>query len=170
MVHKYKMIISPDVFFSFRKYWFFRLLGGSKGKNWPQMTKNSIGRALHLRNYQSCDLNLCHTCVKGWHLQEFSTLIFGVVSRVKGQNIAQNDKKCLTPYLRKYTSYDTIWATIFFFLSDFFDIFSQFWFFRLLGHSGSKKWPKMTKNILVYLIYLRNHTSYPLHFWYACVK
>ena len=32
MVHMCKMIISPGLFFSFSKFWFFRLLGGKKAK------------------------------------------------------------------------------------------------------------------------------------------
>ena len=39
VVHKRKMIISPGVFFMFLKFWFFGLLGGSKRKKWPKITK-----------------------------------------------------------------------------------------------------------------------------------
>ena len=35
MVQMCKMIIFPAVFFIFYKFWFFRLLGGWKGKKWP---------------------------------------------------------------------------------------------------------------------------------------
>ena len=65
MVHMCKMIISPGVFFIFSKFWFFRLLGGSKGKKWPKMTKNSVCRVLYLRNHTSYDLHLWYTCVIG---------------------------------------------------------------------------------------------------------
>ena len=36
------MTISLVVFFFFSKFLFFGLLGGSKGKKWPKMTKNSV--------------------------------------------------------------------------------------------------------------------------------
>ena len=39
VVHECKMIISPDSFFIFSKLWFSGLLGGSKGKKWPKITK-----------------------------------------------------------------------------------------------------------------------------------
>ena len=60
VVHKCKIITSPVVFFIFSKFWFFRLLGGSKGKKWPIITNN-----LYLRNHISYDLDLWCICVKG---------------------------------------------------------------------------------------------------------
>ena len=51
VVHKCKMIMSPGIFFIFSKFWFFWFLGGSKGKKWPKMTKNSACHALYLRNH-----------------------------------------------------------------------------------------------------------------------
>ena len=39
VVHNCKMIISPGVFFIFSSFWFFGLLGESKGKKWPKLTK-----------------------------------------------------------------------------------------------------------------------------------
>ena len=79
-------------FFFYFYFWFFRLLGGSNGKKWPQLTKTSPCHTLHLRNYQSYDLNLCHTCIKDDIYRSFSyffqILIFEVASRVKGQKLA----------------------------------------------------------------------------------
>ena len=69
MVHLYEMMISLGVFFIFSKLWFFRLLGGSKEKKWPKITKNYVCCALYLRNDTSYDLALCCTCVVGWYLQ-----------------------------------------------------------------------------------------------------
>ena len=58
VVCKCKMITSSGAFFYFFILWFFRLSGGSKGKEWPKMTKNSVCRALYLRNHTSYDLHL----------------------------------------------------------------------------------------------------------------
>ena len=65
VVHMFKMIISLVVFFSFSKFWFFRLLGGSKSKKLPNMTKNSVHCTLYLRNHTPYDIYLRYTCVKG---------------------------------------------------------------------------------------------------------
>ena len=46
VVHKCKMIIFPGSFFIFSKFWCFGLLGGSKCKKWPKMTK--LSAALHI--------------------------------------------------------------------------------------------------------------------------
>ena len=64
MLHMCKMIISPGVFFSFSKFWFFGLLGGQKGKKRSQITKNSVCHASYLRNHASYDCHLWYTCVK----------------------------------------------------------------------------------------------------------
>ena len=48
LVHLCKMIISPCVSFIFSKFWFFVLLGGSKGKKWSKMTKISVCHTLYL--------------------------------------------------------------------------------------------------------------------------
>ena len=96
-------------FFHFLKFWIFRLLGGSKGKKWPKMTKRSVYCALDLRNHTSHDLHLWYTCVKdnisSFFLHLFQIFIFGVNCGVKGQRMAQNDKNsCLLhSYLRTYT-------------------------------------------------------------------
>ena len=65
MIHICKMIISPGIFFIFSKILFFCLLGGSKGKKWPKILKNSVHHALYLRNHISYDLHLRYKCVKG---------------------------------------------------------------------------------------------------------
>ena len=50
VVQKCKMIISPGFFFISSKFWFFRLLGGSKGKKGPKCQKNSnsVSQELYL--------------------------------------------------------------------------------------------------------------------------
>ena len=51
--------------FIFSKFWFFGLLGGSKGKKWPKKTKSFVLCTLYLRNHTSYDLDLRCTYVKG---------------------------------------------------------------------------------------------------------
>ena len=85
-------------------------------------------------------------------------LFFGVSSGVKGQKMAQNDKKivCRTPYLRKHTSYDC----------DFWYPFEKRWYLQMLfsffqnvdflGCSGAKR----AKNDQFISLYLKNCRSY----------
>ena len=47
MVHMCKMIISPDCFFIFSKFWFFWLLEGNSAKNGPKWQK-ILSTALHI--------------------------------------------------------------------------------------------------------------------------
>ena len=47
-----------QVVLSFSKFWFFMLLGGSKGKKWSKMSKSFV------QNYISYDFHLWCTCVK----------------------------------------------------------------------------------------------------------
>ena len=51
MLHLCKMIISPGLFFSFSKFWFFGLLGGKMAKSSPKLTKNSVHHTSYLRNH-----------------------------------------------------------------------------------------------------------------------
>ena len=107
-----KMITSTGTFFIFSKFWFSRLLGGSKDKKWPKKTKNC--HALYLRNNTSYDLHLWYTCNRilssGFFtfIPNFFKFFWrGVNSGVKGQKMAQMTKNyvCRIPYLRKHTSY-----------------------------------------------------------------
>ena len=77
---------------------------------------------------------------------------------------------CCTSYLRNHTSYDChLWYTYvkWWYLQLFFSFFSKLWFF-MLGGSKGKKWPKMTKNYVCHIPYIRKHTSYDCDFWYTC--
>ena len=69
MVHKCKMIISLGMFFHFLKILIFGLLGGSKGKKWPKITKNYICRTPYLMKHTSYDCDLWYRSAKWWHLQ-----------------------------------------------------------------------------------------------------
>ena len=77
-----------QVFFSILKLCFS---GGWKIKKWPKMTKSSICGTLYFRNHISNDLHLLYT-----YMYERLILIFRIISGVKGQKMARNDKKfCL---------------------------------------------------------------------------
>ena len=65
VVHKSKKIMSQVNLFVLSKFWFFGLLGGSKGKKWPKMTQNSALCTLYVRNHTSYDLHLWYTCSTG---------------------------------------------------------------------------------------------------------
>ena len=73
VVDKFKMIMSPADFFIFLKFWYFGLWGGSKGKKWSRMAKNSVLCTLYLRNHISYDFHLQYTCLKGQYLHVFFT-------------------------------------------------------------------------------------------------
>ena len=72
LLHKFKMMTSPDAFFIFSKFWFSGLLGRgeNKGKKWPKMTKKNC-LTPYLRNCTSYDCGFWYTCVKWWYLQQF---------------------------------------------------------------------------------------------------
>ena len=94
-----KWIISPGVFFIFSKFWFFRLLGRSKGKKWPKMTRNYVNHTPYLRKHIIVDF--WYTSVKWWHLQcffnLFKILIFWVVKGLRVPKMTRNYKKlCLS--------------------------------------------------------------------------
>ena len=94
-------------FFIFSKLWFSRLLGSKRAKNDPKW-KKIVCHAPYLRNQTSYVFHLWYTCIKWWHLQMvFSIFFLILVFQVKGQKMAQSDKKvCCTAYLRNLTSYD----------------------------------------------------------------
>ena len=88
---------------------------------------------LYLGNSVAYDHGFWDTCVKWWYLEEFfkiffKSLIFWVVSGVKGQKMAQNDKNsvCHTSYLRNHTLMwnDDISGCLFNFFKTFCKIFS----------------------------------------------
>ena len=90
VVLKCKTIKSADVFFSFfPNLYFWGLLGGSKGKKRPKMTK-TLSAVPYVSGSISHGLYLWYTCVKGYF---FQILIFRVVRGVKGRKKAQNDKE-----------------------------------------------------------------------------
>ena len=134
MVHICKIIISPGVFFSFPKFWFFRLLGrGKKAKNGPKWQK-ILSAMLHISgtiHHMIVIYGVVHMfkmiISPDFFFHFFKILIFWVVKRVKRQKTVQNDRKfCLSHF---YTSYGChLWYTCVIFFSS-----SKIWFFLLLG-------------------------------------
>ena len=102
-----------QVFFSvFSKFWFFGLLGGKSTK---MVQKLCLPHFISQEPYIiwfSFMLHICKMIIPPgifFYFHFFKTLIFWVVSGVKGQKIVQNDKKFCpshTPYLGNHTSYD----------------------------------------------------------------
>ena len=79
---------------------FSRLFLKAKKKLSKMKNENYVHHAPYLRNSVAYNYDFWYTCVKWWYLQAFfiflKNLIYWVVSGVKGQNMAQNDKKlCL---------------------------------------------------------------------------
>ena len=112
VVHKFKMMISPGVFFHFFKFWFFRLSGGSKCKKFPKMTKNlCLLCIISQEPYIIWSLFMVHICKRIISPVFFTfcqIFISGVNSGVKGQKwpkITENSV-CLTLYLRNRSLYD----------------------------------------------------------------
>ena len=138
MVHKCKIIISPENFI-FSKFWFLGLLGGSKGKKWSKLTKNSFYCALCLRNHASYDLHLWYIYVKGWYpqifLHFFQVFVSSVSIGVKGQKMAQNDKKlCLLHSISQEAYIIWLWFLVYIYkmmASRCFFHFSQILVFRV---------------------------------------
>ena len=145
MLHLCKMIISPGVFFSFWKFWFFRFSGGWKCKKLCKMTKSFVCHAPYLSNHTSYDCHMVHLCKviisPGFFFIFFKILIFQVVKGVKGQKMVQNDKKlCPSGFISQelyiiWLSFMAHLCKMIIYLGSFF-IFSKFWFFGLLVGGG----------------------------------
>ena len=137
-----------------------RWLGGSKGKKRCKMTKNSVHHALYLRDHTSYDLHSWYTFVKGQYLPVFFVFqisIFRVVSRLKMQKVAQNDKKSCLSYSISQEAY-IIWSRFLVHMSkmispDVFFILMWiliFWVVRRV--KGQKLPPKWQKNISLHIL------------------
>ena len=98
-------------FFSFfQSFDFWDCYGGKRTKNSPKW-QNSVCCTWYLRNNTSCNCHLWYTSIK-WYLQVFlffKILILGVVWRVKGQKMAQNDKKLCPLHFKSQEPY-MIWS------------------------------------------------------------
>ena len=72
LVHKFKMMTSPNAFFISSKFCFSALLGWRqlKRQTMAQNAKNFRLTSYH-RNCTSYDFGFWYTCVKWWYLQQF---------------------------------------------------------------------------------------------------
>ena len=91
----------------------------------------------------------------------FKVLIFQVVSGVKGQKVAQNDKIfCLSWLISHHIVVHNCKMII---SSGIFFVFFKILKFSFVRMVKGQKMPKMTK--LFHSLYLRNHISYDLHLY-----
>ena len=72
LLHKFKMMTSPDTFFIFSKFCFSGLLGG-RGLKGQKMAQNDKKLCFtpYLRNCTSYDCGFWYRYVKWWYLQQF---------------------------------------------------------------------------------------------------
>ena len=136
-MHVCKMIISPGVFFSFlKKFWFLGLLGGKRTKNSPKweitiasVTHHFSRTVHHLIVIVSRSMENDDICRHSF--QFFKILIFQNVAGLKEQKIAHDKNNYIhhTPYLRNRTSYDhNFWYTYvkWWYLQAYFSFFQNF--------------------------------------------
>ena len=90
---------------------------GWKGKEWPKMIKKKLCLSCLISQepyiiWSSVMVHKCKGYLQGF-LHFFQILIFRVISWVKGQKMAQNDKNsvCLNLYHSNFASYDVVFCT-----------------------------------------------------------
>ena len=155
VVLKFKMVISSGEFL------FFGLIGREKGKKWQKLCLLCFVSQEPYIIWSSFMVHMCKRIISPKVFFHFlKILVYWVnyfVSVVKGQKMAQSDKKdiCSTPYLRKHTS---LWS---WFLVQKTSIL---WFVR--GKEGTK-WHKMTKTSVLLTLCLKKCTSYHCGFTYV---
>ena len=133
----------------------------------------------YLRNSIAYGHDFWNTCVKWWCLMVlfsffFFILVFWSVKEVKGQKIAQNDKKfCLLCFISQKSC---MWLSFMLHLceiiifSGIFFIFSKFWVLLVDSEGGGGRgWSKTRKNHVCCTPYLKKHISYDFHLWYTCM-
>ena len=108
----------------------------------------------------------------------FKMLIFWVVEGGGGggkraKNCPEWYSVCCFPYLRNHPTY-IVWLSfmvqmckIIISWGVFFNF--KFWFSMWSGGWKGKEWLKMTKLSVCCTLYFRNHLSYDLHLWCACM-
>ena len=98
LVHLYKMI-SFSIFFVFFNFDFFGgFFGGKRVKNSPNDKKLRLSCSISQEHtsWLSFAVHMCKTIISpGVFFTFFQILSFGVNSRVRGQEMAENDKWCL---------------------------------------------------------------------------
>ena len=179
-------MIPPGVFFFplfFVNFDFLGRLGSKRAKNsLKRKNKNYTCHRQYPRNSIEYDRGCWYTddMIKWWYLQGFffflffKMLIFCVVSEVKAQKTAQNDKNsvCCALYLIIWLSFlvhicKMIISPCIFFFFFFFSIFNflkNFDFAGGLGGKRAKNCPKWQKILSVTLLISRKHTLYDCYF------
>ena len=146
---------SPRVIFSFTKIWIFQVVSGGKGQKVAQNDKKKcLLQFMSREPYIIWFSFVVHNCkmiispVIFFFFIFFKILIFQVVRRVKGQKMAQNDKKlCLSCLI--FQKPDIIWSSFMVHMckriisAGFLYIFLQMLIF---GISSGVKGQKMTQN------------------------
>ena len=149
----------------FPKFWFFRLLGRSKGKKWRSRLSSHETYII----WSSFMVHMCKRIISPGFLHFFQILIFWVSSKVKEQKWSKMTKKCVchTPYLRKHTSYDCgFWYTCFkwWYLQMFSSLFQNFDFQVVRGCKKAKNGPSFQKIVSVSV----SSVSQELHLKWLC--
>ena len=119
VVRKCKMLINSGVFFIFSKFWYFRLLGVSKGKKRPKITKRlCLSCLISQEPYIIWFSFMVHMCKR--------IMSPGAFYMVNGKN--DKNYVWLTLYLWNRTSYDCgFWLTCvkWWYLQQFFSFFQN---------------------------------------------
>ena len=98
----YTFVISPGVFLNFLKIFIFGVVSGVEGHKMVQNDKNILSVALHISETIHHMIVIYGTLVETNNISRcffhfFKILILQIVSGLKGQEMAQNDKKfCLS--------------------------------------------------------------------------
>ena len=98
----YTFVISPGVFLNFLKIFIFGVVSGVEGHKMVQNDKNILSVALHVSETIHDMIVIYGTLVETNNISRcffhfFKILILQIVSGLKGQEMAQNDKKfCLS--------------------------------------------------------------------------
>ena len=118
-----KMMISPNSFFIFSKFWFCGLLVGWKGKKWPKMKKKFLSVTLHISGTIHHMIVIYGTQVQNDNISSGFFLFFRKSNFLGcyGSKTAKNDPKW-KKILFVARGYKIIISP------EVFSIFSKFWF------------------------------------------
>ena len=139
--------------------------------------KNYICHMPYLRNSIAYNHDFWNTCAKWWCLRGFfhffKILIFWVVSGVKVQKMAQNDKKlCLLHSISQEAYIIWSWFLVHVWNDDIFRYFFSFFQVVIFWDISGVKGQKMTQNGKKFCVTLclRNCASYDCSVWYTYAK
>ena len=139
--------------------------------------KNYICHMPYLRNSIAYNHDFWNTCAKWWCLRGFfhffKILIFWVVSGVKVQKMAQNDKKlCLLHSISQEAYIIWLWFLVHLWNDDIFRYFFSFFQVVIFWDISGVKGQKMTQNGKKFCLTLclGNCASYDCSVWYTYAK